>query len=826
MHRHLADQLGAAYPQAELRPVDGPLDPALLGFAERVAACAMELRAAPYLPIRTLRDSDVDDERAAQADPVLGILRALGDLPRGCEGSLPACAAPSARRLGLRLPWPWPGRPPVPRSAAACPRAPLAGVAALAAAVQGYLWYGEGEWLRVGALAAGVLLGLPALLWLWHRLGHEQVHDPKLVAEKVSRPAYTAQLRLAVFAPADVPEESVAARLARATAAYRQYSLPSGNGLVPVHLRSESRDLRCLDPLQRRRSCPVLNTRELAGLWHLPQAEADVSMLERTTARRLLPRPDTVARGCPIGTSEHQGARVPVSLSDDVLGRNILLVAKTRRGKSSLMVRLARYLMERPDADGEYRCLVLVDPHSDLAREALALVPPGQRGRVVYLDVANPERPFGLNLIDTALWPDRDKAVSSTLTIFNREFDRSWGSRMEDAFRFALLTLYEANRALCAGDPNGRRAQHTVLDVPSLYRSAPFRRSVLRSVADPGIADWWRDYDGMDRRLQEEVTKPVKTKIHRFMGSRAGRALVGQPASTVDPAAWLRDGSVVILNTARGAVGEGTSSLVGSTLINLVAMVAAEQTGSEAAERRRVTFLVDEFHTMPGADYEYILSELAKYGANIVLATQSLASLEAVDRENNRRLRARVFANLDGLFAFHTSAEDARYLVPELDGRVDEADLAELGNHSCYARLTVAEERLPVFSVQLLPPPVGDAGVRAELEAESARRWGRDRRLVEADLRSALARVELSETLASDKTGRDQKRSSAGQASLQIGSTTDDEKRDKSRPRSKNQPRDGGQETADAQQLPLDAASWPLDAGDGEGGTDQDGEEL
>ena len=55
---------------------------------------------------------------------------------------------------------------------------------------------------------------------------------------------------------------------------------------------------------------------------------------------------------------------------------------------------------------------MLVDPHRDLARAALGLVPPGRRADVLYLDVAERSRPFGLNLLDTGLFPDRDKAVT------------------------------------------------------------------------------------------------------------------------------------------------------------------------------------------------------------------------------------------------------------------------------------------------------------------------------------------------------------------------------------------------------------------------------
>jgi hypothetical protein len=145
---------------------------------------------------------------------------------------------------------------------------------------------------------------------------------------------------------------------------------------------------------------------------------------------------------------------------------------------------------------------------------------------------------------------------------------------------------------------------------------------------------------------------------------------------------------------------------------------------------------------MPGADYEGILSELAKYGANLLLATQSLARLEALDREQNRTLRSMVFANLDGLFAFHTSAEDARYLVPELGGEIDEQDLVALGEHRCYVKLSAGGERLPTFSVQLDPPPRSDPSISNQLAARSFARYGRDRALVEADLRSSLARIE------------------------------------------------------------------------------------
>ena len=171
-----------------------------------------------------------------------------------------------------------------------------------------------------------------------------------------------------------------------------------------------------------------------------------------------------------------------------------------------------------------------------------------------------------------------------------------------------------------------------------------------------------------------------------------------------------------------------------------------------------MTLIVDEFHTLPGADYEQVLGELAKYGANLVLATQTLSSLDRLtDAQRTRNLRAAVFSNLDGLFAFHTSAEDARYLADELGGELDVQDLLELGHYQCYARLTDARtgERLPSFSVRLDTPPAGDQAMAIRLARLSAEHYGRDALDVELDLQTALERVRGPRRTADDGEGEE-----------------------------------------------------------------------
>jgi hypothetical protein len=114
-----------------------------------------------------------------------------------------------------------------------------------------------------------------------------------------------------------------------------------------------------------------------------------------------------------------------------------------------------------------------------------------------------------------------------------------------------------------------------------------------------------------------------------------------------------------------------------------------------------------------------------------------------IDAQRRRDLRSAVFSNLDALFAFHTSAEDAAYLAEELGGDLNAQDLLELGHYQCYARLTDVRtgERLPTFSVQLEPPPAGDDLLARRLARLSAERYGRDALDVELDLQAALERI-------------------------------------------------------------------------------------
>ena len=129
-----------------------------------------------------------------------------------------------------------------------------------------------------------------------------------------------------------------------------------------------------------------------------------------------------------------------------------------------------------------------------------------------------------------------------------------------------------------------------------------------------------------------------------------------------------------------------------------------EQGGLPPAERRGALVVVDEMQSMPGVDYESMLSELGKFGASFVLATQSLAKLEDL----SRTMQDTVLANIGCLAVFQVAGADARRLVWELGReRVSEDDITSLPVHHCYVRATVDGERVPAFSMMVRRPEPG-----------------------------------------------------------------------------------------------------------------------
>lgn len=610
---------------------------------------------------------------------------------------------------------------------------PLVGLFGMGAVgLQGYEWYEQGRTELVAGLAVGSLvLGPMALALAVRFLSGLVPPSPDLLDEKLESPAFATDLRLLAIGPKEAGRGRLSSLVERVASSYQAFDHPLGNSLRAQVWRGEPRRPVVSGGIVAKPN--ILNAAECAVLWHLPNTSTGLSTRTETTAHHLLPSDEDVSRGCRVGAALHQEQRVAAFMPRGLLFRNQLIVAKTRRGKSTLLVHIASHLMEALATGRERLLLVVVDPHQDLAEATLGLVPAELTRRTAYLNLADRQRPVGINLLDVTLFPDRDRTAENVVTMMHRLWPDNWGPRMEGALRASVLSLHHANQA------RQRAEQYTLLDVVPILSNADFREEVLKQVPDRTLWAWWRDnYDNMNSTLRQQTANPVTTKVGRFLVTEASRLVLGQAVSTFDPRPLLKEGGVLVVNSAVGLLGEGAASLVGATVLNLLGLLVEEQVTLPASQRSKLVALVDESSTLGAADYPRMLSELGKYGASFVLVTQSLAKLDAIDEA----LRPTLFSNIDGLTVFQVSAQDARYLAPELGGDLDVADLTALDDFECYARWWAEGRRLPTFSLRLDPPPSTSGERLREVVEQSAERYGRPRAVVAAEIEAALAKVD------------------------------------------------------------------------------------
>ena len=343
--------------------------------------------------------------------------------------------------------------------------------------------------------------------------------------------------------------------------------------------------------------------------------------------------------------------------------------------------------------------IVVVDPHTDLVAGILEHVPESLMDRVRLIDLSDESRSPGINLLDTRVFADRDRTADSVVRVARGLWEQ-WGPRMQSILEQTVKTLHEANEQVEAGE------QYTILDGLKLLSDDTFRKDAPKKVSDPYILEWWaRDFGRWHHQYRAEALAPVQTRLSYYASSKRARAILGQRRSTIDLHRTVHDGGVLLVSTSQGTVGRDVAALVGASLLNLVDSVIREQKSLSLPQRRGALVVVDEMQSMPGVDYESMLSELGKYGASFILATQSLAKLEDL----SRTMRDTILANVGCLAVFQVAGSDARQLVWELGkDRVSEDDIVSLDVHHCYVRATVGTERMPAFSMMVRKPEPGE----------------------------------------------------------------------------------------------------------------------
>jgi len=340
------------------------------------------------------------------------------------------------------------------------------------------------------------------------------------------------------------------------------------------------------------------------------------------------------------------------------------VVGKTGAGKTSFLEGLIRQ-----DIDAG-RGLCLIDPHGDFAgrveRYAKSI-----RHDVIYLDVADPATPYGYNPLRGVANAYIPLAVSGLLDVFKKRFADAWGVRMEHVLRNTLYALLDTGGG-------------TLPDILRMLSEKDFRREVTRNIRNETVRAFWEiEFPNYSDRYRVDSIAPIQNKVGAFLADPRMRRLVTTPAIDVSFRKIMDAGSVLIVNLAKGRVGEDSASLLGALFVTTMGL-AAYTRANVNEDKRRVFFLyIDEFQSFQTLAIADMISELRKYKLALVVSHQHLHQLDDAVREA-------LLANAGTLISFRTGADDASLLSREFMDVVTPKDIIGLPNYEVYIRLMIS----------------------------------------------------------------------------------------------------------------------------------------
>ena len=256
--------------------------------------------------------------------------------------------------------------------------------------------------------------------------------------------------------------------------------------------------------------------------------------------------------------------------------------------------------------------------------------------------------------------------VNEMINIFEKLYDlkATGGPMFEQYARNALL--------LVMSDPE---SGSTLLEVPRVFSDPAFRKMKLAKVTDVVVKNFWEkeaEKAGGDASLAN-MTPYITSKFNTFIANEFVRPIIAQQQSSINFREVMDGRKILLVNLAKGKIGEINSNLLGMIVIGKLLMAALSRADVEEKERKDFYLYIDEFQNFATDSISVILSEARKYRLALTMAHQFIGQL----KEN---IKQAVFGNVGSMMVFRVGMEDAEFLQKQFAPEFEANDIANLDN--------------------------------------------------------------------------------------------------------------------------------------------------
>jgi type IV secretory pathway TraG/TraD family ATPase VirD4 len=358
--------------------------------------------------------------------------------------------------------------------------------------------------------------------------------------------------------------------------------------------------------------------------------------------------------------------------------RHLYILGKAGTGKS----KLEELLIRQDIAYGYGVCVI--DPHGELTEDLLNFIPENRINDVCLINPEDKDFPISFNPLANVEPGFKHQFVQSWLEVIKKEFESNWSSKIEHIFRFITMALLDYPKSSMQG-------------MILILIDEAYRNDVIKYIEDPMVKNFWEnEFTEWSQKSHTDTVLPIVNKFGQFLYDPLLKNIFSNSENKVDFAELMDNKKIILINLAKGEIGEENSSILGMIFIAKIKQACTYRIKTKKDKSVAESYLyIDEFHNMITNTFENILSEGKKYGINLTMAHQYINQLPA-------KTQQALMGNVGSIITFRIGGEDALKLKPEYAPIFDVKDMINLGVGEFYIKMTIDGESYDPFSAEIL----------------------------------------------------------------------------------------------------------------------------
>lgn len=547
------------------------------------------------------------------------------------------------------------------------------------------------------------------------RLTALQEQQAKLLVEKGSKVGFKTQIRCVARAASTIEAKN---QIQIMLSSFAQFNSPESNSfkLASLDKRSILVDyiLRAFSPVQ---PTLILNTTEIASIFHFPNLPLETPNIHWLGARSLPPPTNLPKSGLRLGQSNYRGAHTPIYMNYEDRMRHFYMIGKSGVGKTTIFQNMV--LQDIRNGHG----VCYMDPNGDAVEWIIKHIPKERAEDVIIFDPSDTTRPLGLNLLefDPQFPEQKTMVINEMIMIFDKLYDlkATGGPIFEQYMRNAMLLIMD--------DPE---SGSTLMEIPRVLADPEFRKLKLSRSNNMIVKDFWineAEKAGGEAALAN-IVPYITSKLTQFTSNDIMRPIIGQQKSAINFRQIMDEGKILLVTLPKGLLGEMNAMLLGMIISGKIQIAAFSRQNIPENQRRPYFLYVDEFQNFTSKTFATILSEARKYALSLNITNQYIAQLDEATRDA-------IIGNVGTLLVWLIGATDAEFLQKTFDPLSVE-DMVNIQKYNFYIRLLVDGSTSKPFNAFGDPPdPNENIQVGEAIRQLSRLKYGRDRDLVEAEIK-------------------------------------------------------------------------------------------